>query len=455
MISFALSEIASIIGAEWIGQDRIIETVTIDSRKITQRCLFVALEGHRFDGHHFISQAVFNGAYAVLVHRYSKLEVPQLIVEDTRRAFSQLAAWVRRQVSCKIIAITGSSGKTSVKEMTASILSQRGKIVVTQENFNNDIGVSLTLLCLTNEDDFAVIELGSSSFGEIAWSSSLVFPDIVLVNNIFSSHLSGFGSLVGVAIAKGEIFSSLPNSGVCVLNADNNACLLWKHLLLYRKVVYFSLQRRDKVDFFASSIVYSWNSISFILHTPLGSAVVTLLVLGKHSVSNALAASVLAFFAGATLQEIVLGLEKVRPLPGRLFPIVLGIGKLLLDDSYNANVGSMIASIDVLNRMAGYRVIVVGDMLELGGLHEVQCHRDIGKFIAVTNIHQVFSIGCMSCFISYYSGRGEHFYSYNMLISRIVQVFKMHDRVTVLIKGSRSMLMDQLVMVLREILYGA
>lgn len=210
MISVTLSKIADVLGAEHRGADLTLDTVITDTRKVTPGCLFVALKGERFDAHDFADKAKANGAGALLVSRPLDIDLPQVIVKDTRQAFGQLAAWVRMQVPARVVALTGSSGKTSVKEMTAAILSQCGNTLYTAGNFNNDIGVPITLLRLNHDYDYAVIELGANHQGEIAWTVSLTRPEAALVNNLAAAHLEGFGSLAGVAKAKGEIYTGLP-----------------------------------------------------------------------------------------------------------------------------------------------------------------------------------------------------------------------------------------------------
>ncbi|GHK35358.1 hypothetical protein ECZU06_24830 [Escherichia coli] len=284
------------------------------------------------------------GAGALLVSRPLDIDLPQLIVKDTRLAFGELAAWVRQQVPARVVALTGSSGKTSVKEMTAAILSQCGNTLYTAGNLNNDIGVPMTLLRLTPEYDFAVIELGANHQGEIAWTVSLTRPEAALVNNLAAAHLEGFGSLAGVAKAKGEIFSGLPENGIAIMNADNNDWLNWQSVIGSRKVWRFSPNAANS-DFTATNIHVTSHGTEFTLQTPTGSVDVLLPLPGRHNIANALAAAALSMSVGATLDAIKAGLANLKAVPGRLFPIQLAENQLLLDDSYNANVGSMTAAV--------------------------------------------------------------------------------------------------------------
>ena len=377
MISVTLSQLTDILNGELQGADITLDAVTTDTRKLTPGCLFVALKGERFDAHDFADQAKAGGAGALLVSRPLDIDLPQLIVKDTRLAFGELAAWVRQQVPARVVALTGSSGKTSVKEMTAAILSQCGNTLYTAGNLNNDIGVPMTLLRLTPEYDYAVIELGANHQGEIAWTVSLTRPEAALVNNLAAAHLEGFGSLAGVAKAKGEIFSGLPENGIAIMNADNNDWLNWQSVIGSRKVWRFSPNAANS-DFTATNIHVTSHGTEFTLQTPTGSVDVLLPLPGCHNIANALAAAALSMSVGATLDAIKAGLANLKAVPGRLFPIKLAENQLLLDDSYNANVGSMTAAVQVLAEMPGYRVLVVGDMAELGAESEA-CHVQVGE----------------------------------------------------------------------------
>ncbi len=387
MISVTLSQLTDILNGELQGADITLDAVTTDTRKLTPGCLFVALKGERFDAHDFADQAKAGGAGALLVSRPLDIDLPQLIVKDTRLAFGELAAWVRQQVPARVVALTGSSGKTSVKEMTAAILSQCGNTLYTAGNLNNDIGVPMTLLRLTPEYDYAVIELGANHQGEIAWTVSLTRPEAALVNNLAAAHLEGFGSLAGVAKAKGEIFSGLPENGIAIMNADNNDWLNWQSVIGSRKVWRFSPNAANS-DFTATNIHVTSHGTEFTLQTPTGSVDVLLPLPGRHNIANALAAAALSMSVGATLDAIKAGLANLKAVPGRLFPIQLAENQLLLDDSYNANVGSMTAAVQVLAEMPGYRVLVVGDMAELGAESEA-CHVQVGEAAKAAGIDHI------------------------------------------------------------------
>ncbi|NPE54397.1 UDP-N-acetylmuramoyl-tripeptide--D-alanyl-D-alanine ligase [Dickeya dadantii] len=449
MISVSLRQLADVLGARLVGEDLTISEVSTDTRKLTTGCLFVALRGEKFDAHDYAADAVNDGAAALLVSKHLPIDVPQLVVDDTHLALGTMAGWVRQQSRARVVALTGSSGKTSVKEMTAAILRQCGNVLYTAGNFNNDIGVPLTLFRLMPEHDYAVIELGANHIGEIAYTTAMVRPEAALVNNLAAAHLEGFGSLEGVAQAKGEIFSGLPAQGVAILNADSHDEARWHDALAGKTRWRFSPQARAGVDFYASDVGISERGTDFVLHTPAGDIAVTLPLSGRHNIANALAAAALSLAVGASLDAVKAGLAQLQAVPGRLFPIALAPGKLLLDDSYNANVGSMTAATQVLAEMPGYRVMVVGDMAELGQDAQA-CHRQVGEAARKANIDKVLSVGVLSALIGDASGTGEHFDNKTALIARLRALVTQHNTITVLIKGSRSAAMEQVVHALQE-----
>jgi len=448
MISVTLNELAQILSGELHGQSLTVDAVTTDTRQLTPGCLFVALKGERFDAHDFAEQAKAGGAGALLVSRRLDCDLPQLVVKDTRLAFGEIGAWVRQQVPTRVVALTGSSGKTSVKEMTAAILGECGNTLYTAGNLNNDIGVPMTLLRLTKAHQYAVIELGANHQGEIAWTVSLTRPEAALVNNLAAAHLEGFGSLAGVAKAKGEIFTGLPLDGVAIMNADNNDWLNWQSIIGGRKIWRFSPNAANS-DFTANNVHVTSQGTHFTLQTPTGNAEVLLPLPGRHNIANALAATALAMAVGAPLDAVKAGLAKLKAVPGRLFPIQLAENQLLLDDSYNANVGSMTAAAQVLSEMPGYRVMVVGDMAELGDESEA-CHQQVGEAAKASGLDRVLSVGVQSKGISDASGVGEHFNDKAALIARLKALIAEQQMITILVKGSRSAAMEEVVHALQE-----
>ncbi|CCG88296.1 UDP-N-acetylmuramoyl-tripeptide--D-alanyl-D-alanine ligase [Erwinia piriflorinigrans] len=448
MISVTLQHIAQLTGGTLHGSDGAIGEVTTDTRKATAGSLFIALKGERFDAHDFVVDAITAGCSGLLVSKRLPVDVSQVVVADTRIALGQLAAWVRQQSDARIVALTGSSGKTSVKEMTAAILRECGETLYTAGNLNNDIGVPLTLLRLNPQHQYAVIELGANHQGEIAYTTDLVRPETALVNNLAAAHLEGFGSLAGVAKAKGEIFSGLPLNGTAIINGESNDWPHWQQALHGKTVWRFSPEQSDS-DFYASDVTISAQGTQFTLHSPQGDVDVTLPLPGRHNIANALAASALALSVGAPLSAVRKGLSTLKAVPGRLFPLALSADKLLLDDSYNANVGSMTAAAQVLAEMPGYRVMIVGDMAEMGA-EAVECHRQVGKAIRHAAIDKVLSTGSLSHEISDASGVGEHFADKAALGARALALLAQHQHITLLVKGSRSASMEQVVQILQE-----
>lgn len=453
MIPLTLTQLANITAGTLFSVNNIdsatllLSEVSTDSRNVGDNCLFIALKGERFDAHDFVSSVVQSGVAALLVDRELTVDCPQVIVEDTRLAMGKLAAWVRQQSQAKVVGLTGSSGKTSVKEMTASILSERGKTLYTAGNLNNDIGVPLTLFRLTHEYDYAVIEMGANHPHEIAYTTDIVKPQTALVNNLFAAHLAGFGSPDGVARAKGEIYQGLPDEGTAIVNLDSYSTQ-WE--FQPRQTVWcYSLTAQEKADFYPSDIQIKQLTTNFTLHTPVGQIDITLPLPGLHNIANVLAASALAISVGATLEDIRNGLATTQAVPGRLYPVQLCENKVVLDDTYNANDGSMIAAINVLAKMPGYRILVSGDMGELGDYAQ-ECHQRVGVAAKNAGLDKVLSVGMLSEMISKSSECGEHFAFKKDLLTRLVPLVQQNDVVSILVKGSRSSAMEDVVNALKE-----
>ena len=448
MIPLSLQEIAKALSGQLLGDDRTISAVSSDSRQIPADSLFVALQGERFDGHTFCAQAVADGAVALLVSEPLPLTCPQVVVPDTRYALGLLGALVRTRVSPKVIAITGSCGKTTVKEMCASILSQCGTVLATQGNLNNEIGVPLTLLRLTPEHQFAVLELGANHPGEIAWTTSLAKPDVALINNVAAAHLEGFGSLQGVALAKSEIFTGLGEHGVAVVNADSEFYSHWRSDL-EPNLISFGLDNR-RADVLAHDIVRDeQGGHSFTLVTPLGEIDVHLPLPGRHNIGNALAAAaaILALAAatrplGISLPIIKQGLEGMQPVKGRLCVQQLP-GVTLIDDTYNASVESVLAAIDTLAAMPGHRVLVFGDMGELGAEAEAQ-HRRVGKHALAAGLDGLYTVGALAA-LSSEEAHGQHFADKPSLFAALGELLQQQEQVTLLAKGARSSRMEEVI----------
>ena len=444
MIPLVIKQIATIVNGTSYhlpDEELTINEICTDSRKITDQSLFIALVGEKFDGHLFAKQAIDDGAIAVIVNRKIDNDIPQIVVNDTYIALGQLAEFVRDQSSAKFVALTGSSGKTSVKEMTANILQQCGETLYTQGNFNNDIGVPLTLLRLKKQDQFAVVELGANHIGEIAYTTRLVKPNSALINNIALAHIEGFGSLDGVATAKGEIFEGLADNGIAIINLESCSDKWLKNLK--NKTVWTFSTADSSADFYASNIKMMDQTV-FTLHTPIGESEISLPLVGEHNISNAIAASALAISVGASLTQVKNGLAVSKPVRGRLYPVRLNQTQLIWDDCYNANVGSMSAAIHVLATQPGYKVLVVGDMAELGNDANIY-HQQIGELAKQQNIDCVVSVGQLSELISQFSGVGHHFIDKQSAVDYLLNLLRLHPTLTMLVKGSRSAKMEDLI----------
>ncbi len=442
--------LAGTLNARLYGESVSIAQVCTDTRKLQAGDLFVALRGPHFDGHNFLSQAGELGAVAALVDTVdTNNPLPQLQVDDTILGLGQLALLNRRQFQRPVVAITGSSGKTTVRTMTDSILRQRGPVLTTSGNLNNHIGVPLTLLRLTGDETAAVIEMGASGIGEIAYLCQLAEPDVVLVNNVMPAHLEGFGSLEGVADAKGEIYQGVREGGTCVVNFDERFASQWLSEIAHKTVVSYSLHRED-VSVFATDIVPAGEGVGFSLHLQGEVVDISLASAGTHMVANALAASCCAWAAGANIEHIKTGLESCPSVSGRMHRLRGPAGCVLIDDAYNANPGSVKAAIDVLAGCTGARILVMGDMGELGEEAWLM-HAEIGDYAAAKKLDAVFTVGSLSQAVSEeFNGPARHFDSQQALIEHLFRVVDGSDY-TLLIKGSRSARMDRVVSALTQV----
>ncbi len=450
MISLMLSDIEKIVEGQLIGEDTEIKHVSTDTRTIEQKALFVALVGERFDAHDFADQALEKGAVALLVEKQLPLAVSQIIVQDSKLALGALAAEVNRRCATKTMAITGSCGKTTVKEMVASILSQQGEVLYTAGNFNNDIGVPLTLLRSQPSNDYAVIELGANHQGEIAYTTSLVHPTIALVNNVAEAHLEGFGSLEGVKIAKGEIFQGLAAGDVALVNSDSQGEALWQKVLSDKTVMTFSKDNPDS-DFFASDISLSSQGLStFTLNTPQGKTHISLALVGEHNVANAVAAAALCLQSGIELAQVASGLAQLNKVKGRVELEKLSSNITLIDDSYNASVPAMKAAIDLLSQFEGQRWLVLGNMAELGE-ESLALHREVGDYAAPFAFEHVLTYGEDARVISDLSS-GIHFECHDAMNDYIQTKLTESTNVphTILVKGANSAGMYYIARVLKE-----
>jgi UDP-N-acetylmuramoyl-tripeptide--D-alanyl-D-alanine ligase len=440
----SFSELLLALDARRVGEDARFNGVSIDSRAINSGQLFVALTGPRFDGHDYLDQVAAKGAIGALVEReIPGSALPQLIVGDTRKALAQLGAMNRNAFIDKpVAAITGSSGKTTVKEMLASILRTRGSVLATRGNLNNELGVPLTLLELAPEFDAAVIELGASRVGEIAFTVSLTKPHVVVLTNAGTAHVGEFGGPEKIVEAKGEIIEGLDARGVAVLNRDDKAFDIWVARTAGRKVLSFS-RNSDQADFYATDLgIDARGCPTFTLNGPSGSAQVQLNLLGAHNVANALAAAAAGHALGVSLPGLVAGLDSVQPVKGRTVAQLATNGMRVIDDTYNANPTSVAAATDILAGFAGRTVLVLGDIGELGDWAE-QGHRDVGAY-AAGKVDALYAVGpLMAHAVKAFGQDARHFANQADLIEALGA--EQDKNTTILIKGSRSAAMENVV----------
>lgn len=439
----SLSQLTEALQGRLVGADARFDGVSIDSRKIAPGQLFVALAGPRFDGHDYLDEVAAKGAVAALVQReVPGSSLPQLLVADTRLALGQLGALNRRAFRHPVAAITGSSGKTTVKEMLASILGTRGPVLMTRGNLNNDLGAPLTLLELAPEHTAAVIELGANHVGEIRYTVGLTQPQVVLINNAGTAHVGEFGGPEKIVEAKGEILEGLGEGGIAVLNLDDKAFGTWKQRAGNHAVLTFALSN-PAADFHASDIAHDERGCpSFTLHAAQGSVAIQLNLLGTHNIANALAAAAAAQTFGVSLQGIAEGLNNVQPVKGRSVAQMTAGGIRVIDDTYNANPTSMCAAVDILAGFSGRTVLVLGDIGELGQWAE-EGHRQVGDY-ARGKVDALYAVGPMMAHaVKAFGQNARHFTNQADLIAAVRGEQAINT--TILIKGSRSAAMENVV----------
>ena len=442
-----LGEFARACGGRLSGADGAFTDVVSDSRTLAPGQLFVALRGPHFNGHEFIAAAAQAGAAGALVETAQSLALPQIVVADTEAALARAARAWRGDFRGPLVGVAGSNGKTTAKEMTAAILGEAGSCLATRGNLNNHIGVPLTLLRLTPEHRFAVIEMGANHAGEVAALAAIARPSIGMITNAGAEHLEGFGSLEGVARAEGEMVAGLAAAETAVINADDEFAELWRGLTRAR-VVTFGVQR--SADFSASevrsSVAAEGFRTRFRLTAPQGSAAIELHLGGAHNIANALAAAAAAASAGATLAQIAAGLTRVRAVSGRLQFKQTSGGAWLIDDSYNANPSSVRAAIEVLSSLAGRRWLVLGDMAELGSFAR-DAHADIGEFARALGVERLYATGPLSAqAVASFGAGAQWFADGGALTAALTGALETAGpEVRLLIKGSRFNRLERLV----------
>lgn len=466
MIACDLKWIASQVDGKLVGANTTVQGVSTDTRSLNQGDLFVALVAER-DGHEFIESAQQAGAVAALVSRRMPLNIPQIIVTDTLKALGELASAVRNRLPVKVVSVTGSAGKTTTKEMMAAILSQNAKVLATEGNFNNHIGVPLTLLRLHAGHEFAVVELGANHQGEIAYTAGLAKPDVAMITNIAPAHLEGFGSIEGVATAKQEIYEALSESATAVINADSDYADRWYQLNKGKKIVSLTTSP-DKASSIHGTVCFS-EEVTFdssgCAHFSLclvnsatqffEKAQIQLHLAGKHQLTNALMAAAACYALGASVADIQAGLQNVRPVKGRgeIYSVTSNVQ--IIDDTYNASVNSVKAAIDLLALRKGKRVLVLGNMAELGDESDA-LHQDIGKYAKAAGVQCVVGIGESAALAAnevspsqVYSSQEAFEYAVANIKqnenSELASIFNSDQETTILVKGSRSAKMENVV----------
>jgi UDP-N-acetylmuramoyl-tripeptide--D-alanyl-D-alanine ligase len=447
-----LSLVEKELGGDLRGADVEFSTVSTDTRTLQKNDLYLALSGENFDGNEFVSEAMEKGACAAICDQDIDVaaQYSVLKVADCQEAFGLIASLNRMRSSAKVVALTGSQGKTSVKEMIGSILEVSANTLITEANLNNTIGVPLTMLKISAEHERVVLEMGANSAGEIAFSVGYAKPDIALITNANAAHIEGFGSLQGIVEAKGEIIDGLSADGIIVLNADDKNCAQWIDRAGDRKTVLFSFENKSgNADYYASDVeVAESGAVSFNLATPQGRKTINMNLLGEHNVMNAVSAAAVAMEAGASLSDIETGLAELQAIKGRLSPVEGISGSRLIDDSYNASPDSFIAAIKVLRNCKGRTILLAGEMKELG-LESEEAHRFVGRYAAESGIDDLWASG-ESCkaVTDAFGSKARLFQDQSELIKACKEVA--FSDVTFLIKGSRGARMDLIVNEMRK-----
>lgn len=457
MTMMGIAEVARALEAGMRGSNVAFDGVNTDSRAIRRGDLFVALRGERFDGHRFVPQAAAAGAAAAMVEdsvsgiQDLALKLPLIVVKDTRLALGRLGAYWRSKFTMPLVGLTGSSGKTTVKEMLALILREAAGaesripdpgscVLATRGNLNNDIGVPLMLLELRPEHRYAVIEMGMNHPGEIRYLAQLAAPDVALVNNAGRAHLEHLGSEEAIARAKGEIFEGLATGGVAVINADERFAPLWRELAAGRKQLEFGIETQAAVT---ATYRLRYLESEIVVKTPRGEAATTLRAGGLHNVKNALAASAAAAALEVAPRLIAAGLARFAGVKGRLQKKTCLHGATLIDDTYNANPESVRAAIAVLAQAPGKKLLVLGDMGELGP-GAPALHAEAGAYAREAGIDRLFTLGDLSVRAAQAFGNGaRHFSRIEELLAEIENLLA--PGVTMLVKGSRFMQMERVV----------
>lgn len=446
MIAMSLSEAANVIDASITGVDAIFTGCSTDSRSVRPGNLFIALRGERYNGHNYVEDAIEQGAAGVMVESDVDVAGPVLTVPDTMHAMARLSGYWRRRFDIPLIAITGSNGKTTVKEMVKTILSQKTTVLSTRGNLNNHIGVPLTLFEMGNQHGYAVVEMGANHAGEISMLSRLASPTVAVITLCAPAHLEGFGSEEGVACAKAEIYEGLVAEGIAIINADDKYSGLWRESAGGHRYITFGLT--EQADVYATNVCFDAETgkTRFTLHIHEQAVETFIHLPGKHNVQNAIAAAACCLAAGISVADIRTGLEVIEPIQGRMQLRVTTGGIRIFDDTYNANPGSLKAGLQVLSSCPGECWLVLGDMGELGKRAE-QFHREAGTMAREYGVTRLLAIGelCRHAVTAFGNG-GSLFQNHRELATEIGKYAD--GNLTLLVKGSRAMTMENIINIL-------
>ena len=434
-----MSWFAQAVGAELIGKNAPVLRVSSDSRAVQAGDLFVAIKGERFDGHAFAEGAAAAGAAGMICDRQLDADIAQIVVGDTLSGLQGISRAWRDRFSIPVIGITGSNGKTTTKQMLASIVAARGSVLATRGNLNNHIGLPLTLLQIRASHHSAVIEMGANHAGEIALLTALARPNIGVVTQAGDAHLEGFGSRDGVAHAKGELFSGLPADGIAIINADDHYADLWRDMARCRRL---SFGMVNSADVYSSNLRLLAEGAEFTLNVPGDDAHVRLPAAGEHNVMNALAAAACGVALGLEAHVIADGLERFESAQGRLVWRMSREGMRLIDDSYNANPTSLRAGLDLLARQEGHRVAVLGDMAELGP-EAPELHEWCGAHARSVGVDRLLAVGAMAD--RYVAGFGSGAQSFDSIEAVVKELNALDTSAVILVKGSRSARMERVI----------
>jgi UDP-N-acetylmuramoyl-tripeptide--D-alanyl-D-alanine ligase len=441
-----LARAAEAMQGELHGEDRAFNGISTDTRTIRDGELFFALQGPNFDGRDYVGVAAAQGAAGAVVARTTNDGIAQITVDDAKAALGRFGAAWRNEHTATVVGVTGSNGKTTLKELIAACLEQQAPTLATHGNLNNDIGMPLMLARIEESHRYVVLEMGANHAGEIAYLVSLANPDVVVITNAGAAHLEGFGSIKGVSRAKGEILQNEKRPRAAVLNADDKYFDYWASLVSDVRCISFGFS--DSAEVRADDIVAGAGATNFTLHIGASSIAVSLPLVGVHNVRNACAAAAVAHALDMSLPDIASGLENVSPVGGRLQPLRAVHGATMFDDSYNANPLSVIAAAEFLSSLPGEGWLVLGDMKELGD-DAAKLHREVGEAARASGVSRLFAYGELASNAAEGFGENASWYaSLEPLVDELCD--SLSADVAVLVKGSRSMRMERVVDALRE-----